>query len=42
MLKFVGENSFLRAVVLTTLPLVVFCLEAVIFGAMVMGVIPSP
>lgn len=30
------------ALVLTTLPLVLFCLEAVIFGLMVTGYLPSP
>ena len=30
------------ALILTSLPLVLFCLEAVIFGAMVMGYLPSP
>ena len=42
MLKFDSENSFLWAVVLTILPLVLFCLDPVIFGALVIGYLTSP
>jgi hypothetical protein len=41
MLKFGGKNSFLRAVILTTLALVLFCLKTIVFAAIVTEMVPS-